>query len=152
MRPLLLAGALLLGACAMKVPEPERAPVLVVDSATVEFFTMLHRRAVNHPDVPNREIVLCLYGRIRGHEISIDTYRSPRLRAETDTSITYIPCSGPGYLGTWHTHPEGSWGDGCWHSAPDREAFHARPENIVALVTCRGGRILALVKKGYSRR
>jgi hypothetical protein len=136
----------------------ERQPTVVLDSTMQSFLATLHRRWQGHGTLPDQEVILCVLGDVKADSVRVRSLVPPRMSDASLTEVHYWPCDGlPDYIGTWHPHFAGSWGDGCWHSQQDMQSFENIKEEILAMVTCipEGDTRVALlsrVKRGYSKR
>lgn len=123
---------------------PDPNPVIRdagLDSVTMDFLSTLRVRYNNHPSLPDRELVLCLYGVVRGDTAIVTSFR-PTKQTHASAVLTYPePCyqlrpeffGQVRYLGTWHNH----WGGvDCGFSDYDNESFYTDPHAIIDVVTC----------------
>lgn len=152
----LLLAALSLAGCA-SVQVAEEVPDVVMDEQTAAFLTELHRRSTAHATLPDRELLVCLLGKVEGREIIIEAFAAAVIRNATAVSVEYEPCDHPQTIGVYHSHPanEAAWGDGCWFSEADIASFLRVEREIVTVVSCEKDgavKFLHRVKKGYSRR
>lgn len=149
-RPLLCLT--MLGCSTIPVVEPE--PTVKLAPAVEQFIGMLHPRMEGHATLPNAEILMCLFGHVKGSEVHVTGIAPTILVDVTAVSLRYRGCP-VGAIGTWHTHPVVPGYNTCGLSNVDKETFYARPQDLVMLVSCVRDdtvRVYGAVKRGYSRR
>ena len=133
----------------------ELVPVVTFSDGVKQFISLVQLRMTGHPVIPDQEILSCITGTIRGNQIEITGVLPTRLTRIAPGSVSYEPCPRE-TLGTWHSHPPNSgYGDGCWFSTTDMEAFMSNEHEWVQVVSCQRGdsvTLLSRVKKGYSTR
>jgi hypothetical protein len=122
----------------------------------------LQLRMAGHSTLPDAEVVLCLFGRVSQDTVYVErvseaeyTERSTLTNGVESPGARYYPCEAPDYIGAYHSHPAGPWGNGCWHSPLDLEALMTHEREIVQVISCtKDGSVYihSRVKRGYSLR
>jgi hypothetical protein len=138
-------------------PRDETQPTVVMDSSMQSFLAEMHNRWRGHATLPDHETIVCVLGNVKADSVIVYGLIPPRKGNASATEVYYWPCEHPDYIGTWHPHFAGPWGDGCWHSTQDMESFNGLPQEIIALVSCipQDGtyvKLMSQVKRGYSKR
>ena len=130
-RPRRLALTVLLGALAIPERAPAQAALTPTDSAILASQPLkrlvldpsLYRRLSLLAAGLDREVVLCLQGRVSGDTAIVQEFLMPDLVSSSVDHVQPLPC-GRGTLAVWHNHP--------W-TGPDSSFGLKMPEDLCSL-------------------